>query len=126
MILKRNLPIIFLAVLLILISFLGGTRYGKYVERKSSSNLNLFPTIKVEESKKDEYHNTNYSFLLHQNENCKIELLYPDYLIVSESSDSASFLSNKNEEMIFSCSKNINVDKVFTKKNSFSRKTNRR
>lgn len=102
---KKIIPFGFLLILILIITFLAGLRYGKRVEQLSSQ-IQPSPTAQSEPEAVSDNNITDteaLSFLLYQHETCEVELLYPDILNVKEASNGARFEGISGQIFAFTC-----------------------
>lgn len=109
---RKLMPYIFIVSLLLILAFLGGTKYGKDLER-TNKVIDLFtkitPPVTSEPTKPVER-----GFKLYENATCGISFAYPSYLsIEEESSSSASFISADNETVDISCEPDYTLPEAF-------------
>jgi len=100
--LMKAKPYVFLLVLVALLIFILGVRYGQKVEKTNKTInylISLPPTQPPEPTSKKE-------MLTYTHKHCGISFIYPSWLeIEKETSTSALFTEKKNRQLFLSCSK---------------------
>jgi hypothetical protein len=100
---RRKTPYIFIALLIAIIIFIVGTRYGQKVEKTNKTInylLSITPTKIITPSAAP-----TISYNLYTHEGCNISFLKPSYLAIKkETSTSAFLISDKKEKIEFNCS----------------------
>lgn len=102
---KKIIPTVFLIVLLLIIAFLAGLRYGKYIESLNHTTPLISQKPKQTDITPKQEHNDLISFVLYQNKTCNIEFLYPDILTVEEASHGAVFKHYDTREIEILCNR---------------------
>ncbi len=101
---QKALPYIFLLILLIVIIFIIGVKYGKTVEHVNKNVdflLSITPTKVITPSP------VSTKYLTYSNEACGIEFLYPSSLVLGGESSKSAILKQESTTMFqFSCEKN--------------------
>ncbi|MDO8497002.1 MAG: hypothetical protein Q7S61_00465 [bacterium] len=108
---KGNAPYIFLGLLCVIIVFVGGIRYGTKVEQANKTIhylLSLTPTKSI--SRPPE---APITYTLFTHNGCRLGFTYPSTLMkTKESSSSAEFIEKGSEALLFSCEKDISLEKI--------------
>src|SRR3989344_2576673 len=97
----RKGPYILLVVLLLILFFILGVRYGQRVEKANKEIAQLLKITPLQQPSPTK----PVSYLNYTNAACDLEFVYPsNYKILKEQVESASFSSNKKDAVFaFSC-----------------------
>lgn len=108
----KVIPYLFLGILLLILAFLGGTKYGKDLERTNKVIdilISITPPVTIEPTQQVER-----GFKKYENNTCGISFAYPsDLSIEEESSSSARFLSADNQTIEISCEPDYTLPDAF-------------
>lgn len=100
---RKRMPYIFVGLLIAIIIFIGGIRYGQNIEKTNkniSYLLSVTPTKAVTPSQIP-----TISYSLYTHKGCSISFLKPSYIKkIKETSASAVLESNNQERLEFNCS----------------------
>lgn len=107
---KKTIPLVFIGILVLIITFFTGIRYGRHVESLNTENPVMQEEMNTNKEKETPSPvvtplSPDLSFILYQNEPCEVEFLYPDILTPQEATNGATFVdTSSNEVLSLSCS----------------------
>ncbi len=121
-------PVILVLLLLFLLVFIGGIRYGQHVELQNKKTLVMLsltpppkPSVLPEAMKK-------VTFISYSSKSCGVSFLYPSTVtLAKESTDEARFTQSETVALSMSCKKSVSLPsdmkKVTTSEAVFQKKT---
>ena len=99
---KKIIPFAFLGLLLLIVIFIIGVKYGRQVaevDKTIKFLISITPTKAITPSPQP-----SISYLSYSNEDCGVEFLYPSDLSITYESSTGGQLKNKNKDTIeFGC-----------------------
>lgn len=101
---KRRGPVIFVLVLVLLLVFIGGVRYGQRVEKvnKTVSYLISLTPPPPSATPFPTPLSVKYKTFIHKP--CSVSFVYPSYMkITKESSQAAALVQDETTQLVFSC-----------------------
>lgn len=102
----RRGPIIFVLVLVLLLVFIGGVRYGQRVEKVNKTVSYLISLTPPTQPPTPLPTPLSVKYKIFSHKPCSVSFLYPSYMkITKESSQAAALVQDESTQLVFSCAR---------------------